>query len=142
MARKKQVTPVGNVKKAKLLADQAVALADFAAKAYIAADELRIKTKAVNRFPLDGDERATVAEIPALPANLKKKLAKKDAAFTIVDVARILMAMSESFAEAGPGQQVALLMISKKLMDLVMSESAAKAKKAKSTDTVYQFKIR
>ncbi len=141
MARKKQTT-----KKTKLLAAQAVALADFAAKAYIAADDLKIKTKPVKQFSLDEDERATVAEIPALPANLKKKLAMKGAAFTIVDVASMVMAMSESFVDAEPKQQVALLVVAKKLIDrleksIVMPDLPAKAKKASLSDTVYQFKI-
>ena len=41
MARKKTAN------KTKLVADQSVALAEFAAKAYVAADELQIKTKPV-----------------------------------------------------------------------------------------------
>ena len=80
MAKKKQTSAT---KKAKLIADQAVALADYAAKALVAAEQLRIKTKAVEHFPLDADERAVVAELPALAANLKKKLAKEDGSFTV-----------------------------------------------------------
>src|SRR5690348_988367 len=72
MARKKQTSPA---EKAKLIADQAAALAEYAAKALVAAEQLRIKTKAIEHFPLDDDERATVAELPALAAKLKKKLA-------------------------------------------------------------------
>jgi len=68
MARKKQT------QKAKLIADQAAALAEYAAKALVAAEQVRINTKAVERFPLDDDERATVAELPALAPKLKKKL--------------------------------------------------------------------
>src|SRR5262245_5595641 len=68
MARKKQT------QKAKLIADQAAALAEYAAKALVAAEQVRINTKAVERFPLDDDEQATVAELPALAPKLKKKL--------------------------------------------------------------------
>jgi Plasmid pRiA4b ORF-3-like protein len=140
MPRKKTST------RTKLLTDQAVALADYAAKAFVAADDLQIKAKAVKPFPLDEDERATVAEFPALPANVKKKLAKENATFTVIDTATILMAMSESFLDAKPKQQIALLMIAKKLMDslqatIVMPDGLPKAKKAKATDTVYQLKI-
>ena len=45
MPRKKRRT------KAKLIADQAIALAEYAAKALVAAEHLRIKTKAVEQFP-------------------------------------------------------------------------------------------
>ena len=136
MPRKKQST------KTTLNVDQAVVLDDFAANAYIAADELHIKTKPVKRFPLDADERATLAEISTLSANLKKKLEKKDAAFTVVDVDHMVMAVGESFGDAEPKKQAALLLISKKLMDCLQNNIVMpKAKKADSADTVYQFKI-
>jgi hypothetical protein len=127
MARKKQPT------KADLLADQAVALAEYAAKALVAAEQLRIKTEAVERFPLDEYERTAVTVLPALPANLKKKLAKKNAAFTIAEIASIVMAAAESFLDAQAKQQAALLLIAKKLMDclqtnIIMADLRAKAK--------------
>lgn len=112
MAKKK---PTGVAKKAAVV-DQAVALDAYAAKAYFAADELNIKAKPVE-FPLGEDERATVAEIPSLPMNLKKKLAKKDAAFTIVEVISMVMAMSESIAGTEPKQLLALVKVAKKLMN-------------------------
>ena len=87
-----------------------------------------------------------MAKIPALPANLKKKLAKRGAAFTVVDVASMVMAVSEAFLDAGSKQQPALLLVAKKLMDclqenIVKSALPAKAKKAKPTGAIYQFKI-
>jgi hypothetical protein len=59
MARKKQT---GVAKKTTLNVDQAAALAEHAAKAIVAAEQLRIKTKAVEQFPLNEDERATVGK--------------------------------------------------------------------------------
>jgi hypothetical protein len=143
MARKKQSRPT---KQAKLIADQAVALAEYAAKALVAAEHLRIKTKAVERFPLDEDERATVAGLPALAAKIKKKLAKKDGTFTVAEVAGMVMAAAESFVDAEPEQQLALLVVARKLMDCLQANIAtpavpAKAKKASAAETVYQFKI-
>ena len=61
----------------KQLSDQSVAIAEYAAKALVAAEQLRIKTKAVEQFPLDEHERVTVAELPALAAKIKKRLLKK-----------------------------------------------------------------
>src|SRR5437660_53468 len=101
MARKKPI------KKDKLIGDQAVALAEYAAKALVAGEQLRIKTRAVERFPMDGNERATVAELPALAAKLKKKLSKKDGSFTVAEVASMVMAAAESFMDSEPQQQVA-----------------------------------
>src|ERR1035438_4201817 len=136
MAKKKQIKPDdGTSKRAKLLADHAVGMAGYAAKAYIAADERGIKTKPIQEFPLDENDRATVAEIPTLPANLKKKLAKKNAAVTIVDVTSMLMAISESVVGA---EWRAMLRVAMKLKDyleanLLLPAEPAKTKKPKLT---------
>src|SRR5262249_28165374 len=107
MARKKQTSPT---RKAKLIADQAVTLAENAAKVLVVAEQLRVKTKAVEHFPLNADERATVAELPTLAPKLKTRLAKKDGSFTVAEVASIVMAVADSFVDAEPKQQVALLL--------------------------------
>src|SRR5262249_30837213 len=113
-------------------------------------EQLGIKAKAVERFPLDDDERATVAQLPALAAKLKKKLAKNDDFFTVAEVASMVMTAAESFVDAEPQQQVGLLLVAKKLMDclqanLVMPDlrpvQTTRATKGKPADTVYQFKI-
>jgi hypothetical protein len=144
MARKKPN------KKGRLTADQAAAVAEYAAKALVAAEQLRSKTEAVERFPLDEDERATVAELAALAAKLKKKLAKQGGSFTVTEVASMVMAAADSFVDAEPQQQVALLLVAKNLMDclqanIVMPDlrpvKLTKAAKAKPADIVYQFKI-
>jgi hypothetical protein len=58
MARKRLI---GGSKKSKLIADQAIALADYATKALVAAEQLRIRTKSVEGFPLRAPERTTRA---------------------------------------------------------------------------------
>src|SRR5262245_30508751 len=108
-------------KKAKLIADLAAALAEYAAKALVAAGQLRIKTKTIERFPLDDDERATVAELPALSAKLQKRLTRKDASFTIAEAASMVMAAADAFPDAEPQQQVALLLVARKLMDCLQT---------------------
>jgi hypothetical protein len=147
MARKK---PTRTANKAKAIADQAVALAEYAAKALVAAEQLRIKTKAVERFPLDEGERATVAELPALASKLKKKLAKEDGTFTVAEVASMVLAVADSFVDAEPKRQAALPLAAKKLMDTLQANiimpdlrpiKATRASKAKPADSVYQFKI-
>jgi hypothetical protein len=67
MARKKTT----DTKKDKQLVTQAAALADYAAKALVAAEQLRIKTKVVEAFPLTDDERAIAAERPATSRKIK-----------------------------------------------------------------------
>jgi hypothetical protein len=137
--------PLGKAEKPRLFNEQAAALAKNATLAYLDADERGVKNKTVEQFPLDGDERATVAALPVLPAILKKKLEKK-VALTVVDVISFVVVISESFADAEPKKQMALLGIAQKLMDclkenIVKPKSAGKAKKGKSTSTAYQLKI-
>jgi hypothetical protein len=79
MARKKQPR---TTKKARAIADQAVALTEYAATALVAAEQLGIKAKAVERFPLDDNERKNVAELPTLPAKLQIVLSVTELLFS------------------------------------------------------------
>ena len=147
MARNK---PTRTAREAKAIADQAVALAEYAATALVAAEQLGIKAKAVEAFPLSEEERATAAHLPALAAKLKKKLVKKDDSFTVAEVASIVMAMAGSFVDAEAKQQVALLVVAKKLMECLQANFArsnlrpaktTKGTKATPAEAAYQFKI-
>lgn len=79
MARKKPsqtgVTS-GEVKKARLLADQAAALAEYAAKALVAAGQLRVKSRPVDGLLLREADREALSVLPAVPAKVRKKLAR------------------------------------------------------------------
>jgi hypothetical protein len=147
MARKK---PTRSTKKTKAIADQAIALAEYAETALVAAEQLRIKTTAVERFPLDENERATVAELPSLAAKLTKKLAKEGGSYTVAEVAGLVMAVVDSFVDAEPKRQLALLLVAKRLMDCLQANIAMphlrpaktlKASRASRADAMYQFKI-
>lgn len=138
MARKKS-TPTD-------LTAQSVALAEFGAKALVAAEQLRIKKKAVEGFPLDEAERAIAADLPGLTATLRIKLARKKATFTIADTASIVMAIADSLLEGEPLKRLGLLVTAKKLIDclehnVVSPALPTKARKPKPTGTVFQFKI-
>ena len=145
MAKKKQIKPVGTTTNGEPHDEQSDSLAKYATIAYIDADEWGIKNKIIEQFPLDSDERATLAALPVIPAIFKKKLGKK-AALTIVDVISLVVVISEAFVGAEEGQQAVLLGIAKKLKDclqasIVRPKSATRSQKASSTGTVYQLKI-
>jgi hypothetical protein len=106
-----------DAKNAKMISDQAVEIAEWAAQALVAAEQLQIKTKPVGQFALEEAERNVLAILPAIPSRLKKKLVKQDAAFTVAEVASMAMAVAESLPDGEPLQQVSLLMIAKGLMD-------------------------
>lgn len=135
-----------DAKSAKMVSDQAVQLAEWAAQALVAAEQLRIKTKPVEHFPLQENERAVLALLPSMTPKIKKKLVKQDAEFTVAEVASMAMAVAESLPEAEPRQQVALLMVAKGLMDclqdrIVGSDKPARSKSPKPATHLFQFKI-
>jgi len=127
------------------LTTQSVALAEFAAEALVAAEQIGIKKKVVQDFTLDLSERAIAADLPDISATLKRKLKKKDGTFTVAEIASIVMALAESLLDDEPLQRLKLLFISKKLTDCleanVFPAVPTKARKSKPTDTLYQFKI-
>jgi hypothetical protein len=129
------------------LTDQSVALAEFAEKVVVAAEQFGVKKKSIQNFPLDEAERAIAADLPGLSATLKRKLKTKIGTFSVADTASIVMALAESLLEGEPLHRLKLLFISKKLTDCLQANVVPaapgkdKPKKSKPTDTVYQFKI-
>jgi hypothetical protein len=118
MARKK---PKRESKTAKQVANQAAALAEYAAKALVAAEQLRVKSRPVEGLQLSDVDRAALALLPNLSPKLKKQLAKPDAAFTVAEVAGIIMAVAEAFLDAQAKQQVGMLLVGRKLMDCLQA---------------------
>jgi Plasmid pRiA4b ORF-3-like protein len=149
MARKRQTRRGEKAKvsrRSESLADQAVALADYAAKALVTAARLGIQSKSVSGLRLQEGERAVLTALSTLPAKAKKKLAKPDANFSVAEIAGMTTAMAECFPQAEPKRQTALLLVAKRLMDclqksIVMPDEPAKTKTPKSAAPLYQFKI-
>lgn len=77
------------------LTSQSVALSVFGAKALVAAEQLHVKKKPIQDFPLAEAGRAIAADLPGLSATLKKKLKTKTGTFTVADTASLVMALAE-----------------------------------------------
>jgi hypothetical protein len=143
VAKKKTIS---DAEKALVIADQAVAIADFAAKALLAADQLDIKGMPVENFPLHKAEREFLSKRPTVSVKFKKKLRYEKAAYTVAEVASLTIMTAESLLDAKPLEQVKLLMVIKALMDclkdnIVLPAEPAKKRKSKSANALYQFKI-
>ena len=129
------------------LTDQSMALAQAAGLILVAAEQSGIKKLVVEGISLDDSERAFTAKLPGLSATLKKKVLKQDAKFTVSDTANMLLGLAEILVEGGPAQQPQVLMLADKLMTglkatiVPAKTSTAKPKKAKATQSIYQFKI-
>ncbi len=103
MARKK-TTPANGppktnaVEKAKLPADNAVQLADFAATAVTAAEQFGIKP--LEHFSLSPAQREVLLAVPDISKSIKTKLAKDKASFTVAEVAGQCVVAETSFHDA------------------------------------------
>ncbi len=159
MARKKSASDeqsaptikIEDARKAKLIADNAVQLAEFAAKAVVAAEAIGIKTKPLENFWLSPAQRGVLLIVPSISKALKAKLVKEKASFTVSDVASLTMALAEASMECEAERRIAFLLVAKHLTERLQEGIAGagkpKSKKAKEsttkadTSTVFQFKI-
>jgi pRiA4b ORF-3-like protein len=152
MAAKKRIQggdktkKIGEATRAKLIDDQAVRIAEWAAQALIAAEDLGIKQQTVEEVLSQETERAVVVLLPTVPAKLKKMVSKKDAKFTVAEVASLTMSVADAIFDAEPVQQVTLLLVAKSLMDSLTKQivgfgETLLSKHPKATAHLYQFKI-
>ncbi len=131
---------------AKAIADQAVQLAEAAAQALAVAEQLRIKTKPVERLSLSESERAALALLSTITPKVKKKLVQQDAQFTVAEVAAMTMAVAEILQDADPMELMVLMTVVKNLLEclaenIVGSQEPNRTKKAPQSSSLFQFKI-
>ena len=114
-----------NAQQSKIIADQAVNIAEWAAKFLIAAEQLRIKTKPVEQLCLSPAQQAVISMMSTLPQNVRKKMGKDGSMFTVPEVASMLMALAEELPTGEAQKQVAVLLVARHLMDTLKSSSWA-----------------
>ena len=145
-----QTFKIEDARKEKLVSGQSIQIAEFAAKALIAAEQLRIKTKPLDNFWLAPAQRDVLLLIPSFSRAIKNKLAKEKP-LTVAEVASITMALAEDLPSGETQKQVALLLIAKHLMDRLQEgitatgepkpQGTSKRTAKRKTDVLYQFKI-
>ena len=146
-----QTVKIEDARKEKLISDQAVQIAQFAAQALVAAEQLGIKKKALEHFSLAPAQREVLSLVPGVTKAVKKKLATEKATFSIGEVASMTLALAEDLPDGDAHKQVAVMYLAKHLMDQLQSgiTSSATPKltkkprgKAKvASNTIFQFKI-
>jgi Plasmid pRiA4b ORF-3-like protein len=138
-----------DAKKSKVIADQAIGIAEWAANLLIAVRRFRIKSKPVEHLCLSPAQKAVISMMSTLPTNLMTRMGKEGSVFTVSEVASMLMALAEELPTGDSQKQVAVLLVASHLMDSLEefvlgvakpTKSKAKAKR-KSTKALYQFKI-
>ena len=146
-----QTFKIDDARKEKVISDQAVQIADFAAKSLIAAEQLRIKTKSLDNFWLAPGQRDVLLLVPGISKTIKNKLAKDNASFTVSEVGSMTMALAEDLLDGEAQKQIAVLLLAKHLMDRLQEEIMAKVepparmkpqgKRGVKSAVLYQFKI-
>ena len=102
-------------------AREAAVLADFINTTTILAKELRDNHEPIDDFPLDNADCATAAEIPGIPAKLKKKLQTMGGSFTTAEVATVLKCLAAAMAKAAEPLASILAEITMKLGSCLMA---------------------
>ena len=146
-----KIVKIEDARTTKVLSDQSVNIAEWAAKMLGVADKLGIKNHPLEQFSLSPAHRELLRLVPGVPKAIKGKLSKKKPSFTVAEVADMTMALAENLLDSDARKQVAVLVVAKHLMDHLQEEVVEQAKlnegktekpKAKTTAAmVYQFKI-
>ena len=146
-----QTFKIDDARKERVISDQAVQIAEFAAKLLIAAEQLRIKTKPCDNFWLTPGQRDVLLLVPGISKTIKNKLAKDNASFTVSEVGSMTMALVEGLPDGEAQKQIAVLLLAKHLMDRLQERIMAKAepparmkpqgKRRVKSAVLYQFKI-
>jgi hypothetical protein len=141
---------IEDARKAKVLSDQAVEIAEWTAKVLVAAEHLGIKNKPLEHFWLSPAQRDVLLLVPGVSKSVKGRLAKEKASFTVAEVAGMTMALAEDLPEGDARKQVAVLLVTKHLLDRLQEifgspkptdNKSRKPKVKTTTATVFQFKI-
>lgn len=141
---------IEEARKEKLISDQAAQIAQFAAQALVAAEQLGIKKKSLEHFSLAPAQREVLNLVSGVTEALKKKLAQDGSMFSIGEVASMTLALAEDLPDGDARKQMAVMYLAKHLMDHLQGGITAAAqpklakkprRKAKATDALYQFKI-
>ena len=137
--------------KAKVISDQAVEIAQWAATALIAAKQLGLKDRPLEHFFLSPAQRDVISLVPGVSDTVKTKLAKKSATFTAAEVGGMMMAVAEELLDSDNKKRLALLIVVQHLIERLKAgivppsqpkQSKSEKPKAKITSaTIFQFKI-
>jgi hypothetical protein len=111
-----------NAKKPTLIGDKVVEMAEWAAKLLIGAEQLGIKDKPVERFPLPWSELAFLLLFAPIDKKTLKKLEPENPKLTIGEIGGLLMLVAEAMIGAPGSKCHALSMTANCLMGCLEEE--------------------
>jgi hypothetical protein len=140
-----------NAKRAALTTEWARKIAEWAAMALVAAEELRIKEKPLECFWLAPAQREVLLLVPGVAKTMKSRLSKDDPTFTFAEVAGMTMALADGLLGDDSHEQARRLIAANHLMERLQEgtvraarqETDKRRKRKRGVDpaTLFQFKI-
>ncbi len=103
--------------KAKAISDQTVEIAQWAATALIAAEQLGLKDRPLEHFFLSPAHREVLLLVPGVSETTKTKLAEKESSFTAAEVGGMMMAVAEDMLDSEDRRRFALLVVVQHLIE-------------------------
>ena len=130
----------------RIFATEAARLADSSRKFLAAAEEIGIANKPLTPFPLDQTERAMLAELTALPEQLRKTLTGRRKRVTLTDATAIVMSIAGLLVATEKERRTSMLVAARKLLycihcGLLTPAWRSQARKQIPTRLIYQLKI-
>ncbi|WP_198422262.1 plasmid pRiA4b ORF-3 family protein [Gimesia chilikensis] len=145
-----QILKIEDAYREKVISDQVVEIVDFVGATFVAAEKLRIKTKPLDNFWLEPDQRDMLLLVPGLSKRIKNKLVKEKP-LTVVEVAKMTLSLAEDLPNGEIQNQIALLLMASHLMDRLEEGIMARAEQLEimeaqsrpqaNPDLLYQFKV-
>lgn len=145
-----QILKIEDAYREKVISDQFVEIVDFVGATFVAAEQLRIKTKSLDNFWLEPDQRDMLLLVPGLSKRIKNKLLKEKP-LTVAEVTSMTLSLAEDLPNGEIQNQVARLLVANHLMDRLEEGIMARAEQLENIeaqsrpqanpDLLYQFKV-
>ena len=140
-----------DAKTAKMIAESAATITEWAAQALGIVEKLGIKDEPVEHFWLSPAQRDVILTASSLPNTIRCRLAEGSSAFTIIEITSMMNAVAEQLPKVEARKRTALVLVVKHLTERLGAGTAGPAKpkdkmgkepmtKADS-QALYQFKI-
>ena len=142
---------IDNAKTAKMIAESAATITEWAAQALGIVKKLGIKNEPVEHFWLSPAQRDVILTASSLSKTTKGRLADGSSSFTINEVASMMNALAEQLPKVDARKRTAIVLVVKHLIERLGEGTAGPAKpkadNAKNprtkagTKALFQFKI-
>jgi hypothetical protein len=121
------ILKIPDARKSEVIAGSSTQLAEWAATALIAAEQLGTKTMLLENFCLAPAQRDVLLLAPGVSKSIKNKLAAGMSKFTVAEVASMTIALAEDLLDGDARKQLAVLLVARHLTDSLQEAIGGRA---------------